>query len=109
MFNMGLGELIVVGTIALIFIGPKQLPEVARTLAKVINELKRALGDVSTSFKKGRDGADDWMKDLTSQIVNSSQPKPEESQNKPYYISPEPESKPQSTVTEAKEKDEKKS
>ncbi len=110
MFNLGMGEFIVIGIIALIFIGPRQLPEVAKALAKVINEVKRAVGDVSTSFKKGRDGTEDWMKDLTSQIINAGQqPPPPEADNKPYYVSPEPESKPIESVTEGKEKDEKKS
>ncbi len=102
MFNMGFGEMIVVGMIALIFIGPKQLPEVARTLAKMINEIKRALGDVTGSFKKNRTQVDDWMKDLSTQIVNASQ------EEKPP-VSPDPHSHPMGPVTENKEKDEKKS
>jgi sec-independent protein translocase protein TatB len=80
MFNLGFGEMIVIGMIALIFIGPKQLPEVARTLAKLINEVKRAVGDVSGSFKKSRTDVDDWVKDLSTQIANATQePKKEES------------------------------
>ncbi len=102
MFNMGFGEMVVVGMIALIFIGPKQLPEVARTLAKMINEIKRALGDVSGSFKKNRTQVDDWMKDLSTQIANATQ------EDSPH-ISPDPQSQPMGTVIENKEKDEKKS
>lgn len=50
MFNMGFTELIVLGTIALIFIGPKQLPEVARSIAKLINELKRATSGIGSEI-----------------------------------------------------------
>ena len=50
MFNIGFSELIVVGVIALIFIGPQQLPEVARTLGRFINELRRASDDFKGSF-----------------------------------------------------------
>lgn len=50
MFNIGFSELIVVGVIALIFIGPKQLPEVARTLGRFLNELRRASDDFKGSF-----------------------------------------------------------
>lgn len=45
MFNLGFTELILLGVIALIFIGPNQLPEVARTLGRLLNEWKRATSD----------------------------------------------------------------
>ena len=35
-------EIFFLGLIALIFIGPKQLPEVARNIARFLNELRRA-------------------------------------------------------------------
>lgn len=38
------------GIIALIFIGPNQLPEVARTVGRMLNELKRATGDLQETF-----------------------------------------------------------
>lgn len=47
MFGLSLGELAVIGIIALIVIGPEQLPKVARTVAKVINDLKRATNEFS--------------------------------------------------------------
>jgi Sec-independent protein translocase protein TatA len=50
MFGLSMGEMFLLMAIALIAIGPKQLPEVARTLGKFMNELKRATGDFSRSF-----------------------------------------------------------
>lgn len=50
MFNLGFSELLLLGVIALIFIGPKQLPELARTLGRLLNELKRASSDFQQSF-----------------------------------------------------------
>ncbi len=50
MFNMGFTELIALAGIALIFIGPKQLPEVARTIARLLNEFKRATSGVTETF-----------------------------------------------------------
>ncbi len=50
MFNLGFSELLLLGAIALIFIGPKQLPEMARTLGRLLNELKRASSDFQQSF-----------------------------------------------------------
>lgn len=50
MFNLGFSELILIAIIALIFIGPKQLPELARTLGRALNELKRATGDITSAI-----------------------------------------------------------
>jgi sec-independent protein translocase protein TatB len=50
MFNLGFSELILLGVIALVFIGPKQLPELARTVGRLLNELKRASSDFQQSF-----------------------------------------------------------
>jgi Sec-independent protein translocase protein TatA len=41
MFGIGFTEIIAVGVIALIFIGPEDLPRVARNIAKLLNEFKR--------------------------------------------------------------------
>ena len=50
MFNIGFTEMILLGVIALIFIGPKELPEVARTIGRLLNELKRATSDFQDTF-----------------------------------------------------------
>lgn len=50
MFNLGFSELVLIAIIALIFIGPKQLPEIARTLGRTLNELKRATEDFSQTI-----------------------------------------------------------
>jgi len=50
MFNLGFTELLLLGLIALIFIGPHQLPEVARTLGRLINEWKRATSDFQSTI-----------------------------------------------------------
>jgi len=45
-------EIIVILIIALIIFGPGKLPELAKSLGKGINELKKAMSDVETSVKK---------------------------------------------------------
>lgn len=59
MFGLGFSEIIVVCIIALIFIGPKQLPEVAKAIAKFINELKRASEEVSRTVYSSKTYSED--------------------------------------------------
>lgn len=51
MFGFSLGEVLFIGGMALIVIGPKQLPEVARSLGRLLNELRRATEGFGTDLK----------------------------------------------------------
>lgn len=42
MFDLGFQEIVIVLVVALIFIGPKHLPEIARTLGRAMREMRRA-------------------------------------------------------------------
>jgi len=46
MFNIGMSEMILVFIVALIVFGPDRLPEIARTLGKSVNELKKMGNDI---------------------------------------------------------------
>ena len=46
---MGLSEMLIIAAIALIFIGPKQLPGLAKALGRTIADLKKAMEDVKTN------------------------------------------------------------
>ncbi|MDR3629407.1 MAG: twin-arginine translocase TatA/TatE family subunit [Desulfocapsaceae bacterium] len=52
MFGIGLPELIVILGIALIVVGPDKLPDLARTIAKGILELKKTAEDVKEGLTK---------------------------------------------------------
>lgn len=43
MFDLGIQELIVIFLVALVVLGPKKLPELGKTLGKVVREMKKAL------------------------------------------------------------------
>lgn len=47
MFNLGFSEIVIIGILALILIGPKQLPEVARVVGRMLREFKQATTDLS--------------------------------------------------------------
>jgi sec-independent protein translocase protein TatB len=48
MFNVGGGELLVILLVALIVLGPSRMPEAARTVGKVVGEIRR----ISTGFQR---------------------------------------------------------
>lgn len=57
MFGINLTEFFVIGVLALILIGPKQLPVVARNIGRFLNELKRG-ADIFTQEIKNQVNAD---------------------------------------------------
>ena len=48
MFGLGASEIALIGFLALIFIGPKKLPELARGLGKGLREFQKAKDDIMT-------------------------------------------------------------
>ena len=51
MFGIGMTELIVILVIALLVIGPKKLPDVARSLGKGLREFRKATSDLKEEFQ----------------------------------------------------------
>jgi sec-independent protein translocase protein TatB len=52
MFDIGWGELVVIGIVALIAIGPKELPTVLRTLGQWMGKVKRMANEFQGQFQE---------------------------------------------------------
>lgn len=76
MFDIGWGELVVIGIVALIAIGPKELPTVLRSLGQWIGKIRRMAGEFQGQFQEAMREAEmaDLKKqadDLTSSLTGS--------------------------------------
>jgi len=52
MFDIGFSELLVIGVVALIVIGPEKLPRVARTVGVLAGRLQRYVADVKADINR---------------------------------------------------------
>jgi sec-independent protein translocase protein TatB len=81
MFDIGFSELLVIGVVALVVIGPEKLPRLARTLGHLAGKLQRYVSDVKADInreieledlKKMRDSmqqaASDFQGNFTSEV-----------------------------------------
>ena len=74
MFGIGMPEMILILAIALIVIGPKKLPDLAKSLGRAMNEFKKATReikesiDVNGDLKDVKQSFDDLNTDLRDSI-----------------------------------------
>lgn len=52
MFNIGMPELIMICAVALIVVGPKRLPDMARQIGKAVAQLKKATSDLQGALEQ---------------------------------------------------------
>jgi sec-independent protein translocase protein TatB len=52
MFDIGFSELLVIGVVALIVIGPERLPKVARTVGHLFGRMQRYVNDVKADISR---------------------------------------------------------
>ena len=72
MFGLGMGEILVLAILGLILIGPDQLPELARTIGRFINDLKRSTDGFTEDLKKQAKA--DFDLDFLKDAVNPNKP-----------------------------------
>ena len=66
MFDISWGKLVIIGVVALIVIGPKELPNVLRTLGQWMSKLRRMASEFQSQFQEAMREAE--MADLKKQV-----------------------------------------
>jgi sec-independent protein translocase protein TatB len=74
MFDIGWGELVVIGVVALIAIGPKELPGVLRTVGQMMGKVRRMASEFQGQFQEAMREAEmaDVRKELDSITSSAS-------------------------------------
>jgi sec-independent protein translocase protein TatB len=70
MFDIGFSELLVIGVVALLVIGPERLPKVARTAGHMFGRLQRYVNDVKADIQ--REVELDELRKLRSQFEDAA-------------------------------------
>jgi len=70
MFDVGFSELIVIGIVALVVIGPERLPKVARTAGLLLGRVQRYVSDVKADIS--REMQLDELKKMQSDVQESA-------------------------------------
>jgi sec-independent protein translocase protein TatB len=75
MFGIGLPELVIILVVALLVVGPKKLPDLAKSLGKGLNEFRRATDEIKTELSDNQTYKDiQGIKDSIHETVDSVNP-----------------------------------
>ncbi|MDR0736873.1 MAG: Sec-independent protein translocase protein TatB [Zoogloeaceae bacterium] len=70
MFDVGFSELLIIGAVALVVIGPERLPRVARTAGHMLGRMRRYVDEVKAEID--REAALDELKKLRGEVMDSA-------------------------------------
>ena len=75
MFGIGMPELIIIFVIALIIIGPKKLPDLARALGKGMAEFRKATNEIKANLDIEDEvkGMEEELADSVSGLIDESE------------------------------------
>jgi TatA/E family protein of Tat protein translocase len=81
MFGIGIQELIIIAVIALLVVGPKKLPDLAKTLGKGLRDFQKASEGITDDLKETLQNddkpKDDALKDSLLLTNDPKEPKPD--------------------------------
>lgn len=78
MFGIGMPELLLILAVALIVLGPKRLPEIARSLGRGLAEFRRTTDEVRREINSAEDDLEDSMREDAKRPDPSKEKLPEE-------------------------------
>jgi len=93
MFGIGMPELLLILALALIVIGPKKLPDIARALGRGLAEFRRATDELKSTFheeSRSSETRDRLLRDGKIQPPGASPEPYSEEQKAPIPDAPEP-------------------
>jgi len=70
-FNISGGEIFIILLIVFIVFGPSKIPEIARSLGRMMNEVKKASSDISREFRKETSGIERDFKKVSGEVSNN--------------------------------------
>lgn len=73
-FNISGGELFVILLVVFIVFGPAKIPEIARSLGRMMNEVKKASSDISREFRQETAAIERNLKKTTSEVIKEVEP-----------------------------------
>ncbi len=72
MFGIGFTELLVILAVALIVLGPKRIPEVARSLGRGLAEFRRATTGIADEFQSAQASLDEDYRKLRTEAMKGT-------------------------------------
>lgn len=69
MFGLGAGELLLIFVIAILFLGPKKIPELAKGLGQAVREFQKARDDMMNEINKPHPSTDANAKKADVEVV----------------------------------------
>lgn len=107
MFGIGMPEMLLILAVALIVIGPKKLPDLAKSLGRAMGEFKKATSEIKQSisvdadFKEVKETFTDIQKDIKGTVsfdnIEEYQPDPDKPSDRPTDTSSDKQ-KPETTA-----------
>ena len=86
MFGIGMPELILILALALIVLGPRRLPEIARALGKGLAEFRRATDDLKDELRQ----VEQDVEETSAKVMADSDPNVEKATETPPSPKPTP-------------------
>jgi TatA/E family protein of Tat protein translocase len=111
MFGIGMPEMLLILAVALIVIGPKKLPDLAKSLGRAMGEFKKATSEIKQSigvdadFKEVKETFTDIQKDIKGSVsfdnIDEYQPDPSKPTDSATSASPDFQKKETAATDEA--------